>query len=334
MVFTYLPGLIVVGLIVVIGTVLVNLGVGASISLSTMTFAILIGMLIGNTIYPKIAEKSDKGVLLAKGTLLRLGIILYGFRLTLNQVADLGWSIIFIDIFMVCATFLLTYIIGRRFLKMDENTVILTGAGCSICGAAAVMATSSLIKAKASEVTQAVAVVVLFGTLAIFLYPWLFHVLFTPDKALDFGVVVGASVHEVAQVVAVGKQISDSAMDLAVITKMVRVMLLAPFLFILLFFLMRRQQNTQDQAQKITIPWFAVWFLVMIVVNSFVPIPEAIKEAIVFFDQIILTMAMAALGLTTHLSTFRKAGPHALILGVIVFVWLIIAGLGTSLFIH
>jgi uncharacterized membrane protein YadS len=72
----------------------------------------------------------------------------------------------------------------------------------------------------------------------------------------------------------------------------------------------------------------------MIVVNSFVPIPEAIKEAIVFFDQIILTMAMAALGLTTHLATFRKAGPHALILGVIVFVWLIIAGLGTSLFIH
>ncbi|MDY3331215.1 MAG: YeiH family protein [Pelistega sp.] len=328
MIKAYIPGLLVITSIVALATWLVHMGIGASLGLSSMTFAILIGMLLGNTFYPRIAAQSDKGVIFAKGTLLRLGIILYGFRLTIAQVADLGWEIILIDIFMVCSTFFLTYFVGRRLLKLDQNTVILTGAGCSICGAAAVMATSSLLKAKATEVTQAITVVVLFGTTAIFLYPWIYHTWFTPQQALDFGVVVGASVHEVAQVVAIGKQVGDSAMDLAVLTKMVRVILLVPFLFILMWCLLRQQTATGER-QKISMPWFALWFLLMIVVNSFVPIPAELKQALIEFDQIILTMAMAALGLTTQFATFRKAGPKAFILGIIVFAWLIIAGFGS-----
>ncbi|NOL49570.1 YeiH family protein [Pelistega europaea] len=319
------PGLLVTGLVVVLGLLLEHFGVGANLGLSAISFAILIGMIFGNTFYPKIAAKCDKGVLFSKGTLLRTGIIFYGFRLTLNQLVELGWSVIIIDAFVVASTFLLTYFIGRRLLKMDENTVILTGAGCSICGAAAVMATSSVVKAKPSEVTQAIAVVVLFGTLAIFIYPWLYHVLFTPDKAVDFGIGVGASVHEVAQVVAVGRQIGDAAMDMAVITKMVRVMMLAPFLFILMLFLLREQEEG-GRKQKITIPWFAVWFLVMIVVNSVLPIPDEVRNIIVRLDQIVLTMAMAALGLTTHFSAFKTAGYKAIVLGAVIFVWLIVIG--------
>lgn len=322
----YLPGLLVTAVVVVLGFVLESLGVGANLGLSSISFAILIGMVVGNTVYPKISAHSDKGVLFSKGTLLRTGIIFYGFRLTLHQLVELGWSVILIDAFVVAFTFLLTYFVGRRLLKMDENTVILTGAGCSICGAAAVMATSSVVKAKPSEVTQAIAVVVLFGTLAIFIYPWLYHMLFTADKAMDFGVGVGASVHEVAQVVAVGRQIGESAMDLAVITKMVRVMMLAPFLFIIMLFLLREQEAGERQ-QKITIPWFAVWFLVMIVVNSVLPISDEIRAVIVKLDQIVLTMAMAALGLTTHFSAFRTAGYKAIVLGTVVFIWLIMIGL-------
>lgn len=329
MVKAYLPGLFVISVVVLLATLLVKIGVGASLGLSPMTFAILIGMLVGNTFYPRIVTSSEKGVVFAKGTLLRLGIVLYGFRLTIPQLANLGWSIVLIDIFMVCSTFLVTYFIGRRLLKMDQNTVILTGAGCSICGAAAVMATSSLLKAKATEVTQAITVVVLFGTIAIFLYPWIYHMWFSSQQALDFGVVVGASVHEVAQVVAIGKQVSDSAMDLAVLTKMVRVILLVPFLFVLMWWLLR-QSHQSDMHQKITMPWFALGFLLVIFLNSFISLPDVLRSWLIEVDQFLLTMAMAALGLTTQLATFKKAGPKAFILGLCVFVWLIVAGFGSS----
>lgn len=325
--FAYIPGLLITGSIVVIGLLLESLGVGANLGLSAISFAILIGMVLGNTLYPKIAVKANHGVLFSKGVLLRIGIIFYGFRLTLHQLAELGWSVIAVDAVVVASTFLLTYLIGVRLLKMEKNVVILTGAGCSICGAAAVMATSSAIKAKSSDVTQAIAVVVLFGTLAIFIYPWLYHLLFTADQALDFGIGVGASVHEVAQVVAVGRQIGESAMDLAVVTKMVRVMMLAPFLLILIFFLREQKEGTK---QKIAIPWFAIWFLAMIVVNSILPISEEVRNIIIKLDQIVLTMAMAALGLTTHFSAFKTAGYKAIALGGVIFVWLIIVGCSIS----
>ncbi len=322
----YVPGLVLIICIYLIATLLTHYQIGSQLGFSPLTFAILIGMLVGNTIYPKLAPRTDKGVAFAKGQLLRLGIILYGFRLTFAQVAGLGLGTIFIDLFMVSSTFLLTYWIGYKYLNMEKNTVILTGAGCSICGAAAVMATASLIKAKTTETTQAIAVVVLFGTLAIFLYPWLYTLLFDPKDAVNFGIVVGSSVHEVAQVVAVGKQISDGTMDLAVVTKMLRVIMLAPFLFILLYFI-NRDQTEISAKNKVTIPWFAVLFLVMIAINSIINIPGQATQLITQVDNILLTMAMAGLGLTTHFSAFKKAGPKALLLGVIVFIWLIVASL-------
>lgn len=327
--FALLPGLSLTLLVVLAAMGLTHYNIGTAFGFSTMTFAIILGMIVGNTFYEKIADHTGHGVSFAKGQLLRLGIILYGFRLTLTQVVDLGWETFVIDVFMIVSTFLVTYWVGCKYLKMDKNTVVLTGAGCSICGAAAVMATSSLIKAKASEITQAIAVVVLFGTIAIFLYPWLYAWFFTPEKMVDFGIVVGASVHEVAQVVAVGKQISNGTMDLAVMAKMVRVMMLAPFMIILLLFLSKGQSSSAEGSQKIVIPWFAVLFLVMIVVNSFVDLPPLAVETITSIDTFLLTMAMAGLGLTTHLSAFRFAGPKALILGLIVFIWLIFAGLAS-----
>lgn len=322
----YLPGIAIVSMVSVIAILLVRLGVGANIGFSSLSFALFIGLLLGNMVYPKISSQADKGVGFAKSKLLRLGIILYGCRLTLMQVADLGWVIIFMDIFMVISTFLITYFLGIRLLKMERNMVMLTGAGCSICGASAIMATSPLLKAKASEVTQALTVVVLFGTVALFLYPWIYHTWFLPEQALDFGVVVGAAVHEVAQVVAIGRQVGEEAMDLAVLTKMVRVMLLVPFLFILLWCL---PKNSAGEAQEIAVPWFAVGFLVMIVLNSFVDIPSELKQIMIMLGQIVLTMAMAALGLTTQFATFKKAGPKAFILGLCVFIWLLVAGFGS-----
>ena len=205
----------------------------AGAGFSALTLAILLGMVLGNTIYPHIWKSCDGGVLFAKQYLLRLGIILYGFRLTFSQIADVGISGIIIDVLTLSSTFLLACFLGQKVFGLDKHTSWLIGAGSSICGAAAVLATEPVVKAEASKVTVAVATVVIFGTVAIFLYPAIYTLMsqwFSPET---FGIYIGSTVHEVAQVVAAGHAISPDAENAAVISKMLRVMMLAPFLILL-----------------------------------------------------------------------------------------------------
>ncbi|VFS04382.1 Putative membrane protein YeiH [Salmonella enterica subsp. houtenae] len=205
----------------------------AGAGFSALTLAILLGMVIGNTVYPQIWKQCDGGVLFAKQHLLRLGIILYGFRLTFSQIADVGISGIVIDVLTLSSTFMLACFLGQKVFGLDRHTSWLIGAGSSICGAAAVLATEPVVKAEASKVTVAVATVVIFGTIAIFLYPAMYPLLahwFSPET---YGIYIGSTMHEVAQVVAAGHAVSPDAENAAVIAKMLRVMMLAPFLIIL-----------------------------------------------------------------------------------------------------
>lgn len=121
---------------------------------------------------------------------------------------------------------------GQKVFGLDRHTSWLIGAGSSICGAAAVLATEPVVKAEASKVTVAVATVVIFGTIAIFLYPAMYPLLahwFSPET---YGIYIGSTMHEVAQVVAAGHAINPDAENAAVIAKMLRVMMLAPFLIL------------------------------------------------------------------------------------------------------
>jgi len=197
----------------------------AGAGFSALTLAILFGMVVGNTVYPKIWQSCDGGVIFAKQYLLRLGIILYGFRLTFAQIADVGVSGILIDVLTLSSTFFIACFLGQKVFGLDKHTSWLIGAGSSICGAAAVLATEPVVKAEASKVTVAVATVVIFGTIAIFLYPAMYPLLahwFTPET---YGIYMGSTMHEVAQVVAAGHAVSPDAENAAVIAKMLRVMM-------------------------------------------------------------------------------------------------------------
>ena len=166
-----------------------------------------------------------------------MGVVLYGLRLTLQDIGHVGLAGVAIDALVLSSTFTLAYVIGTRWLKLDRTTALLIGAGSSICGAAAVMATEPVLRARAEQVTVAVATVVVFGTLSIFLYPALYdlnqHWPVIAGGADGFGIYAGSTIHEVAQVVAAAHPIGTHAEDAAVITKMVRVMMLAPFLLLL-----------------------------------------------------------------------------------------------------
>ena len=144
-------------------------------AIGALTLAILIGILAGNTFYPKIAENSAHGVLFAKQRLLQLGIIFYGFRLTFSDIAHVGLQGATIDALVLISTFAIAWIVGRNLFKLDTNTVILIGAGSSICGAAAVMATEPVVKGRAEQVSVAVSTILVFGTISMLLYPALFQ---------------------------------------------------------------------------------------------------------------------------------------------------------------
>jgi uncharacterized integral membrane protein (TIGR00698 family) len=313
---------------------------------NALTLALVLGMLIGNTVYPRFAAASGAGVNFSKQNLLRLGVVLYGLRLTVQDIGHVGLAGVAIDALVLGSTFALACLIGTRWLGLDRKTAILIGAGSSICGAAAVMAAEPVVRAKAEQVTVAVATVVVFGTLAIFLYPVLFdlnqHWQLIHGGANGFGIYAGSTIHEVAQVVAAARSVGAQAADTAVIAKMVRVMMLAPFLIMLSAWLARddrqaraRQssravyasaQTPADARAKLAVPWFAFGFIAVVLFNSLRLLPAEVLAVTTEIDTVLLAMAMAALGLSTHLTAIRKAGVKPLLLALILFGWLVIGG--------
>jgi len=328
---TLAPGLLFCGMVALLASYLATGEMFRTHGFSTLTLAIIAGMVIGNVWSTRITVPLNPGVLLSKHQLLRLGIVLYGFRLTLQDIAGVGMAGIVSDLLVLCSTFLLALYVGITLFKLERNSVILIGAGSSICGAAAVMATDGVVDAKSEQVSVAVSTVVVFGSLAIFLYPLLFQLNldwhFISGSTSGFGIYVGSTIHEVAQVVAAGRSISPTVADVAVITKMVRVMMLAPFLLIVPL-LLKAKADVSVSAKKraLSIPWFAFLFIMTAALNSLHLLPMQLVDVLVQLDTVLLAMAMAALGLTTHLSAVRKAGLRPLLLALILFIWLIIGG--------
>jgi len=307
--------------------------------ISALTLAIVLGIALGNTVYPPLSAPAATGVGFSKQWLLRAGIVLYGLRLTFQDIGQVGVAGVLVDALVLTSTFALAWLAGTRWFGIDRGTALLIGAGSSICGAAAVMAAEPVVRGRAEQVTVAVSTVVVFGTAAMFLYPALYQLnlahAWVPMSETLYGVFTGSTVHEVAQVVAAGRAVSEGAADTAVIAKMVRVMMLAPFLVALSLLLARRQGVRPGAAPaKIVVPWFAFGFVAVAGLNSLQLLPAGLVALAIQVDTVLLAMAMAALGLTTHVSALRQAGMKPLLLALLLFAWLLAGGLGINLGVH
>jgi uncharacterized integral membrane protein (TIGR00698 family) len=339
-----LPGIALTGAIAILANEVSKSAWMQAHGISALTLAIVIGMIAGNTLYPRIAGVSARGVTFSKQTLLRAGIVLYGLRLTFQDIGRVGVVGVMVDAIVLSSTFALSWWAGTRLFGLNRRTAMLIGAGSSICGAAAVMATEPVVRGRAEEVSIAVATVVAFGTLAIFIYPALYHlndrlhwVSITP---FAYGIFTGSTVHEVAQVVAAGKAVAESTANTAVITKLVRVMMLAPFLVLLSAYLSRNSERgaTEDAAPAIkphpwrgVIPWFALGFIAVAGFNSLALLPRAVVSTAIDVDTLILATAMAALGVSTQVLAIREAGVKPLALAALLFGWLIFGGFAINI---
>ncbi|MEG3792310.1 putative sulfate exporter family transporter [Lysobacter sp. CCNWLW3] len=297
------------------------------LGLSALTLAIVLGIAVGNSGFARIAALAGPGVDLCRSRLLRLGIVLYGFRVGFQDLAAVGVAGLAVDAVVVASVFACAVWLGTRWLKLDRETAMLIGAGSAICGAAAVMAAEPVLRARAHQVSVAVATVVVFGTVGMFVYPWLYPHLGMSEHA--YGLYVGSTVHEVAQVVVAGRAIGETAASTAVIEKMLRVMLLAPFLLLLSARVAGRGDGRARG--KLAMPWFALAFIAVSGLHSLVRLPPAWVGAIVQVDTALLAMAMAALGLRTRIGAIREAGPRPLLLAAALFGLLTVGGYALNL---
>jgi uncharacterized integral membrane protein (TIGR00698 family) len=330
----FTSGLTLVGTIALASTILAQQPMLKSLRISPLIIGILLGVLVGNTIRKKLPTSVDAGIGFSASKILRLAIILYGFRITFDQIVSVGMAGVLLDIVMVASTLLIGAFVGIRILKMDRETAIMTSAGAAICGAAAVIATEPVVKAEPHKTAVAVATVVCFGTLSMFLYPLVYRLGVIPMSLDVFGVYIGASVHEVAHVVGAGDAVSSVTSDIAVIVKMTRVMLLAPALITIGWLLARSTKHASGTKPPVMIPWFAVGFILVAAFNSFALLPSTWVNHINTVDTFLLTMAMTALGLNTVVERFKGIGLAPLYLAATLFVWLVLGGYAlTQLFV-
>lgn len=297
------------------------------LSFSPMIIGIILGMLYANSLRNHLPETWVPGIQFCSKKLLRLGIILYGFRLTFQDIMDVGVAGIMVDIIVVMITIIGGIYIGK-LLKMDSDIALLTSIGSGICGAAAVLGAESTIQTKPYKTAVAVATVVIFGTISMFLYPIMYRAGWLGLDANQMGIYTGSTLHEVAHVVGAGNAMGTEVSNVAIIVKMIRVMLLIPVLFALGYWvaIKARSVGTTAQGGKISIPWFALGFLGIIIFNSFGFLSQPVLDIIEYIDTFLLTMAMTALGAETSIEKFKKAGAKPFILAFILFVWLIAGG--------
>ncbi len=302
----------------------------ALLGISPLIVGIMLGMVYGNTLRLHLPVYWLPGIVYSSKGLLRIAIVLYGFRLTFQDVFLVGLDGVLIAVTMLATTFLGGAWLGISVFKLPRSLALLTAAGSSVCGAAAVLATEPVVNAKSHESSVAVGTVVLFGTLAMFVYPSLFENGFLHMTAEEYGMFAGGTLHEVAHAVAAGQSVSMEAANTSIIVKMMRVMLIAPLLISLGWWLARRPQEDAGTScgsyNMRSFPWFAVLFLVCIGINSLGIIPKNIVETINELDTFMLTMAMCALGMETSFAKVRAVGPKPFLLAGILSIWLCIGG--------
>jgi uncharacterized integral membrane protein (TIGR00698 family) len=314
---SYVPGLLVVCAAVAVAWQVSRLVP----TVGPLTWAVLLGVLAGNA--GMIRGAVEPGTRWATRRMLRFGVVLLGLQLAVPQVLGLGPALLGLVVACVVLTFFGTRWLGQR-LGLSSGTSLMVATGFSICGASAIAAMEGVSDADDDDVATGIGLVTLCGTLAIFALPWLGTLIgLTPEQ---YGIWAGASVHEVAQVVAAAAPVTG-ALAIAVVVKLTRVVLLAPM--VAGQSLARRRAGAESAGKRPPIiPLFVAGFLAMVVLRSVVPLPEGAVGAAKLVQALSLAAALFGLGAGVRISTLRRTGVRAIVLGVASWLLIGVVSLG------
>jgi uncharacterized integral membrane protein (TIGR00698 family) len=318
----YAPGLIAVTLLAWASIELHTLPQLAAVS--ALMIAIVLGMVVRNTV--GIPASCTPGIRFALRRILRLAVMLLGFQLSVRQIAEVGGMGFFVVAVTLAAAFCFTTWLGRR-LGVCPKLSELIAAGTSICGASAIVATNAVTEGSDEDVAYAIAVVTLFGCASMLLYPVGDSLMHMPAQA--YGLWAGASIHETAQVLAASFQGGAVSGRIGAVSKLSRVMLLAPVVLTLGWAARRRDGAACDKKRSVPVPLFLLGFIAAICINSSGIVPAADTAIIVKIDQFLLAFSLGAMGLETSFRKVREAGLRPMLLGS--GAWLFISAFSFTL---
>ena len=313
---TFLPGLLLASGLAILAESLHKV---PSLSLfSSLILAILLGILVKNNIgVPKIFQP---GITFSLKRILRLSIILLGLRLSLSQVIAVGPTGLAIVLVTLVSTFIFTCWLGRQ-LGVNQKLTKLIAAGTSICGASAIVATNGVVESKDENVAYAVAIVTIFGTISMLLYPLLLVIFQMTSQ--EFGIWCGVSIHETAQVIAASFQGGEVSGELATIAKLSRVIFLIPIVITLGFLSAGLGKSAQKiKFGKLPIPWFVFGFIALMLLNSINIFPQELKAFVIEINHFLLAISMAGMGLKTSILEIKQTGIKPLYLGAASWIFI------------
>jgi uncharacterized integral membrane protein (TIGR00698 family) len=305
------------------GLALAGIGVALSLGahravqgLPPLVLCVALGIALANIARVPVAAVS--GLRVAGGPILKVGVVLLGLDLVFPDILALGLKALLVVVGVVVITFFGTRWAGRK-LGLSDDLSLLVATGFSICGVSAIAAANGVIDADEDEVAFSVALVTLCGTLAIVTLPPLQGVLGLNDE--QFGAWVGASVHDVAQVVATSSTAGSVALATAIVVKLTRVMLLAP---LIAGVALRHRQTSPERGERPPlVPPFIIAFIGMVVIASIGVVPDRVLIRIDDLRTVLLGMALFALGTRVNVGRMRRLGARPLALGLA--SWLLIA---------
>ena len=318
---TWMPGVTAAGAAALLAWILHSLVP----AIPLLTAAVALGILVGQLPFARRALTGvlAPGLTVAAKKFMRLGIVLLGLKLSLVDIAQLGWVSIVSVVAVLVITFVVTVWLGRLF-KLPGHQPLLIATGFSICGVSAIGAMSQIVKSKDEDTATPVALVTLCGTLAIGVLPLFWHPL--GFSTLQFGHWVGASVHDVGQVVATAQIAGPAALAVAIIIKLTRVLMLAPMVAITSF-VVRRREGTPEVGTKRPpiVPLFVAGFIGAMLLRTLLPLPVALTDGADTIQTALLAMALFGLGTAVHLGQLVRTGWRAL--SVALLSWTLIAAL-------
>jgi uncharacterized integral membrane protein (TIGR00698 family) len=291
-----------------------------------LTASLVFGVIAGS-IPPARLSLDDvfaPGLVISSRRLLRLGIVVLGLQLSLANILNLGWLTIVAIVVLVGVSFVICFAIARAF-RLEGDQPVLFAAGFSICGVSAVGAMSAARGTDPRDTGTPVALVTLYGTLAIVVLPALAPVFGL--NHLQFGHWVGASVHDVGQVVATAQTLGSVALAAAVVVKLTRVLMLAPMVAITS--VITRRRGTATGKRPAIVPLFILGFLALVLVRSFLPVPAEALAIANIVQSVLLSMALFAIGASLRLEQLARSGVRALGAGLV--SWIVLLGLGLGI---
>ena len=305
----YIKGLLLVSFVVFISKIL-----SIYLYIGSVAISILLGMIIN---YFFSIDKSFKtGIKFSEKYLLSIAIIFMGAGLNFSVVELIESNIIYTILLIIVFAIFSSLIAGKLF-NLSNSLSFLIGIGNGICGASAIAGASSIMKSKKEDIALSISVINLLGTMGIFIVPLFINLVLKGDVN-NIGVIIGSTIQAVGQVTAAGFIMSNEIGEVAVITKMIRILMLGPILILITFYYSFLNYKVSKKI-SFPIPFFIIGFILFTIAVNYNLIPLSLLPMINMLSKYSLLFAMAAIGLNISLQSILKDGPRVFLVGIVSF---------------